>query len=601
MRSNKIRFALPILALLVAGVAAHGIGMTVAAGGAYAELSSDWIYYVVLFASAAACLLRAALVREDRLAWALIGLGGLFWVAGDLSWTLAYGDDRHPTYPSLADYLYLANYPMIAAGVLLLARSASPGRRSGVGLDGAMAGLGAAAIGAALLGPALGGWAEAEPAEAVVTAAYPVGDMIVLGAAAAAAVVLGWRRDFALLGLGLVAMAISDTAYLYAEATSGYVEGTLADTGWVLSAALIGIAAWQPRPRRALGSAGARAIAVPGLIALIAAGLLLFDHFARLPTISVVLATATVALAVARLALAYAENAGLLNAARTDALTDALTGLGNRRHLIAELERAAEDARAGEGRYVFAIFDLDGFKGYNDTFGHAAGDLLLRRMGRSLAAAVSAPGRAYRLGGDEFCILAPVGDARPDPIVAAAAAALREDGEGFAIASSHGRTVLPDEVGDPTEALRVADRRLYADKGTSSRSIELQARDLLLGVLRERGAGLRVDGEGIGKWATELARRLDLEAEKVDVIGRAADLHDVGKMAIPDEILTKEGPLSADEWALMRTHTLIGERMVSVAPALAPVGRLIRSSHERWDGAVIPTASPVPRSRSAPA
>ena len=94
--------------------------------------------------------------------------------------------------------------------------------------------------------------------------------------------------------------------------------------------------------------------------------------------------------------------------------------------------------------------------------------------------------------------------------------------------------------------------------------------------------------EGVGEFAAELARRQGLDAEQIDVIGRAAELHDVGKMAIPDEILTKSGPLSVEEWDLMRTHTLIGERMLSVAPALAPVARLVRASHERWDGSGYP-------------
>jgi HD-GYP domain-containing protein (c-di-GMP phosphodiesterase class II) len=125
---------------------------------------------------------------------------------------------------------------------------------------------------------------------------------------------------------------------------------------------------------------------------------------------------------------------------------------------------------------------------------------------------------------------------------------------------------------------------MYAEKGRSPRSLELQARDLLLGVLRERQPGLGDHMEGVGRLATELARRAGLENEDVDVVGRAADLHDVGKMGIPDRVLGKPGPLDDEEWSLMQKHTLIGERMLSVSPALGPVARLVRSSHERWDG-----------------
>ena len=246
---------------------------------------------------------------------------------------------------------------------------------------------------------------------------------------------------------------------------------------------------------------------LPSVAALAAIALLVADHFNRVPAIAVVLAAATLVLAVARLALAFAENTGLLAAARSDALTDALTGLGNRRRLITDLERATMEAAEGRRRYLFAIFDLDGFKAYNDTFGHGAGDLVLRRLGMALDAAVARPSRAYRLGGDEFCVLAPLeGATKPDSIVAACAAALREDGEGFTITSSKGRALIPAEVRSPADALRLADRRLYADKGRSPRSFELQARDLLLGVLREREPGLGAHMEGVGELAAELAR-----------------------------------------------------------------------------------------------
>jgi diguanylate cyclase (GGDEF)-like protein len=578
-----------LLGFLGFGIAVHVGAILFGGEGPFYEIANSWLYYALLVASAGTCLLRAALVPRERLAWALIGLGTGAWAAGELTWVLIFAEWAKPPYPSLSDLLYLAMYPLVAAGILVLAVSGSRRLRGAVLLDGAIAGLGAAAIGAAVLGPALSGYSSRDPAAAIVDAAYPLGDMVIVGGAAAGAVILGWRRDMALLALGLVSMAVADTAYLYAEATTGYVEGSIFDSAWVLAAALIGFAAWQPRSDAEQAPIGGRAVLLPSVAALAAIALLVADHFNRVPAIAVVLAAATLVLAVARLALAFTENTGLLAAARSDALTDALTGLGNRRRLISDLERATAEAAAGQRRYLFAIFDLDGFKSYNDTFGHGAGDLVLRRLGMALDAAVSRPSRAYRLGGDEFCVLAPLaGATKPDSIVAACAAALREDGEGFAITSSKGQALIPAEVRSPAEALRLADRRLYADKGRSPRSFELQARDLLLGVLREREPGLEVHMEGVGELASELARRQGLDAEEIDVIGRAAELHDIGKVAIPDEILAKSGPLTIEEWDLMRTHTLIGERMLSVAPALAPVARLVRASHERWDGTGYP-------------
>jgi len=582
---NAGRVAAPLLVLLVLGAVAHGA--TMVGGGPFEQFAVDVLYHVVVAGGALACLLRAVLVRGERLAWMLVGLGTACWAAGDIVSAFAPAGDR-PLSPSLADSLNLASYPLSAAGVLMLARGRIRLLRGQLGLDSAIAAFGATALGAAMLGPALVGYGEGETLAAIVDIAYPVADLILFAVTAGAAVLLGWRSDFILLALGLIAVGVADTAYLYAEATAGYVEGTLLDTAWMLAAALIALAAWQRPTAGSEPLSGGRSIALPALFALLAVLLLTSDHFSQLPDAAIMLAAGTLVLAVARMVLAYWESSRLLGAARTDARTDALTGLGNRRRLIADLEHAGIEAANGDARYLFAIFDLDGFKVYNDSFGHAAGDLLLRRMGNSLSAAVQGHGTAYRLGGDEFCVLAPLGRTRPSSIVAAASAALREDGEGFVITASHGEAMIPAEAPEPTQALRLADRRLYAEKGRSPRSFERQARDLLLNVLRERQPGLGEHMEGVGALAGELGRRLGLEAEDLDEIARAGELHDIGKMAIPDEILGKPGPLDAEEWELMRKHTLIGERMLSVTPALAPVARLIRWSHERWDGTGYP-------------
>jgi HD-GYP domain-containing protein (c-di-GMP phosphodiesterase class II) len=84
------------------------------------------------------------------------------------------------------------------------------------------------------------------------------------------------------------------------------------------------------------------------------------------------------------------------------------------------------------------------------------------------------------------------------------------------------------------------------------------------------------------------AQALGLPPDEVERVRHASELHDVGKVAIPDAILGKPGPLTEEEWAFVRRHPVIGERIVLAAPALAPVASLVRSSHERWDGAGYP-------------
>jgi diguanylate cyclase (GGDEF)-like protein len=152
------------------------------------------------------------------------------------------------------------------------------------------------------------------------------------------------------------------------------------------------------------------------------------------------------------------------DAARELAATDSLTGLGNRRSLIEDLARRAEGASASQP-LVLTLFDLDGFKAYNDAYGHPAGDTVLARLGQRLhEAAAKVGGAAYRMGGDEFCVLASPGPGAGHVVARACVEALTEAGDGFFISASHGTVVIPDEYPDPEPALRAADQRMYANK-----------------------------------------------------------------------------------------------------------------------------------------
>ncbi|HYM57235.1 MAG TPA: diguanylate cyclase [Solirubrobacteraceae bacterium] len=266
---------------------------------------------------------------------------------------------------------------------------------------------------------------------------------------------------------------------------------------------------------------------------------------------------------------------------RDAAMTDALTGLPNRRRLMADLETAVDDEQAR-----LALFDLDGFKSYNDTFGHLAGDALLTRLGHRLREGVAHAGVAYRLGGDEFCVLAS-GEASAATIEAAVEA-LTERGGAFTIGNSHGTVVLDDDVRKPEDALRIADQRMYERKNGGRRSAGDQSKAVLVRALSERHPDLVSHSADVSRMAELVARELDVAEDQLDPIRHAAELHDIGKVGIPDAMLAKPAELDAEEWAFMRRHTIIGERIVAGAPALAQVGRLVRSSHERWDGAGYP-------------
>jgi diguanylate cyclase (GGDEF)-like protein len=268
--------------------------------------------------------------------------------------------------------------------------------------------------------------------------------------------------------------------------------------------------------------------------------------------------------------------------------TDGLTGLGNRRLLSAALEEATRSASA-ERPVLLAIYDLDGFKLYNDTFGHPAGDVLLARLAGQLSVALPDNAHAYRMGGDEFCIVSALGSVEDALDVAARAAeALHEHGEGFMVGASYGAVLLPIETGDVTEALRLADQRMYSQKSSSRMSATRQATDVLLQTLGERSAQLGEHVSEVVLLAEGVARRLGLPADQVEEVRQAAALHDIGKLAIPESILLKPGPLTAAEWEFVRQHTVIGERIISAAPSLRSCSLVVRASHERWDGAGYP-------------
>jgi len=326
-----------------------------------------------------------------------------------------------------------------------------------------------------------------------------------------------------------------------------------------------------------------RLIAAPLAAGAIGVELLVYGCAGNLNALGVGLAAATLIAVMIRLTVTFRQNVAMLRASRDEALTDALTGLGNRRALTHALA-AIEDGRP----IVLALFDLDGFKTYNDSFGHPAGDLLLARLGANLSSYFGERGTVFRMGGDEFCALFEPLGRDVTMLLDGAAMSLSEQGEGFFIGCSYGSVSLPDEADNAAEALKLADQRMYAHKHTGRASASRQSRDVLLRALSERSPELSGHGNAVAALAEATARRLGLGRDELEVVRHAAELHDVGKVAIPDDILMKAGPLSEEEWSFIRRHPVAGERIIAAAPALGAVAKIVRSSHERWDGTGYP-------------
>jgi diguanylate cyclase (GGDEF)-like protein len=580
---------LALCALTALGVLAYAVHVAFGVGSpALDDFFQDWIYCGVTVGAGAMCLLRGLAVRRERAAWLVMGAGVFAWAGGDITWTVLLANDPSPPYPSISDVLYLSFYPASYASLLLVARSRTESFRSSLWLDGAIAGLTVAAVIATLFFQPIVDATSGTPTEIAVNLAYPVGDLLLMGLVVCIFGLNGWRLDpvWLLLGGGLALSALADGVYLVQTAKDTYVEGTVLDAAWPASVFIVALAAWQA-PRKALAIPDWVIMAVPVAGGFVAVQLLVYDHFERVNPAAVSLAAWALLLALARMALAFLEHQRILAQTHAEARTDSLTGLPNRRSLMADLEVQLRLASLGAPRALL-LFDLDGFKEYNDAFGHPAGDGLLVRLAARLAEAVGCDGEAYRLGGDEFCVLVAPGRDGIDHLLAACSAALHERGEGFEVTTSFGVVLLPEEAETPTLALQLADRRMYARKGGRRMSAAHQSRDVLLRTLSERRPEMHVRLRDIGELALAVGRELHMGPEGLDEVARAAELHDVGKIAVPDAILDKPGALDPVEWSFMRRHPLIGERILLAAPALRPVARLVRSSHERFDGTGYP-------------
>jgi diguanylate cyclase (GGDEF)-like protein/putative nucleotidyltransferase with HDIG domain len=541
------------------------------------------------FGATALCVMKARASGDERSAWSLLALALALWGTGDLYYTAAFSDKQVP-YPSVADGFWLAFYVPAYAGLytLLRARSASFGR--GFRLDALVVALGVGGAGAALVFRVVLQHTDGAAAAIATNLAYPVADLGMLALVVAAITIVGWKASgvWRWIAPAFAIFAVTDTIYLVQVAVGSHAIGDVVGLGWPTAALLVGVAAWRPETRERPGVRTGTTIAVPTAFGFAAIALLVLDHFVQANPITLGLAAASLCVILVRLYSTVQENAGLLAQSRREATTDALTGLGNRRRLTADLAVHLDELDP-ERPLMLTLFDLDGFKHYNDTFGHPAGDQLLERLAARLGDAMAGRGTAYRMGGDEFCALWDLSGVDQASVAAVeAVTALSEHGEEFSIGCSYGSVLMPAETTDPTVALRMADRRMYVRKGRGRASAGRQSSDVLLRALAERDSELSVHLGGVAELASATALRLGIPEEDMEAARQTALLHDVGKVAIPDEILSKPGALDAAEWAFMKRHTVIGERIVSAAPALARVAKFVRSTHERHDGTGYP-------------
>jgi len=584
---RAMRWVLGTLGVLLAACAVHAVAGFDA--GPLAWLLEKWGYNVVLVGSGLACLARGVKVREERTAWLTMGVGVVGWALGNVYYTVVLWDLDPIPIPSVSDVLWLGYYPIVYVAVAMLLRARIARFHASLWVDGALAALAVAALSAAVVFQSVLHSTGGDPIEVATNLAYPLGDLVLLGMVTGGVALTGWKpgRTWGALAFSFIIFGVSDGIYLWGNATGSWQAGSVFEAGWPAATLVLAWAAWMPpRHVRPRPLEGRRTLVVPTLFALLGLTLLISDHFSRLNLLAVALAWASLLAVIGRFGMTFFANLTMLADSRSEALTDALTGLGNRRRLMRDLEEALHP----EDRTPCALvlYDLNGFKGYNDVFGHPAGDALLARLGARLGDAVSPDARAYRMGGDEFCVLAPLAVGNPLALLERGQRALGEIGDGFEISAAHGCVLVPEEADDAGTALGLADRRMYAEKATARRSADEQSRDVLLKALEEHHPDLGDHVHDVGLLAEAVAEELGLTGQQLHHVRQAAELHDIGKVAVPSAILDKPGKLDADEWAFIARHTLIGERILGAAIALRPVAKLVRSSHERWDGSGYP-------------
>jgi diguanylate cyclase (GGDEF)-like protein len=457
----------PALTLLAgAAVALALVDLAVLAGAPLASERIGTLTLPLATALVAAALTGARLTRPttDRTMWLLLTIGLAASLAGGVTSAILHPADLGA--PTLPDGFWLAAYPPWYAALLVLGRRYLGGAHRSFWLDGLLIALASGAYVSALFLHGLTDAAGTTSLGVVVNVAYPAADLALLGVLLGTLLMIGRPAPQGLLlvaGFG----ATLGANVLRADGQMGGHPGVTASMAiaWSLGLLLIAAAAWaRPAPGRVLPVGGWWELTAPACIATLACGILVADHFARLPTASILLAAATFAVALARLVWTLREVRSLA-LHRREALTDDLTGLPNRRALFRELEVLTAAGERSAHRLALLQLDLDGFKELNDTLGHAAGDELLIAVSRRLEAVI--PGTLARLGGDEFAAIVPEGhDARAvaEAVGLALHAPMDIDGVGVAVNASVGIAYFPQDAGDARELARRADVAMYDAK-----------------------------------------------------------------------------------------------------------------------------------------
>ncbi len=449
----------------------------------------NWAVAGFEFVGAGLCIARGFVGPRKNVVPITLGLGLMAWSLGDVAIAIESAGGATPPSPSVADGFYLVFYLLTYVALMMLVRRDVRRLNMATWLDGAVAGLGAAALCAAFAFPQLLRAHGGDTASVAVNLAYPVGDLVLLAMVFACTTVLPGRKKapWLLMAVAYTMNTLGDTSNLFTSGFGATQVGTaLNAVAWPISILLVSFAVWIKTGRSAaVADEEPPGFVLPALAA-IAALVILFEASVRHRSrVGVALALATLVVAGVRAALSLISLREITEERHRQAITDLLTGLGNRRELFHHLDRLCPrepDPEDVPRRVAFLYVDLNGFKEVNDSFGHQAGDELLRQLGARMRGSLRNSDLLVRLGGDEFGVTVADADAEAAATVAQRLSARLE--EPFVleavrarISASIGIALVPDNATDAHDLLRCADVAMYRAK-QSGKSFAIYQEDL---------------------------------------------------------------------------------------------------------------------------
>jgi len=426
------------------------------------------------------CLGRAVFWPRRRFVALALGIATLSWSIGDVVLTIESLGNASPPSPSLADLFYLGFYPFAYIAILLFIADGTQKLPRSTWLDGAIAGLGAAAACAAFAFQAIvSSTGETIPAT-MANLAYPIGDVLLLGLVVGGFVALQGRRESAwmMLAAGMALNIVGDTSNLFQNSIGASQFGVILNAiAWPTAIVLMSLAMWVPKRPTGLLERESRgksswAFVLPNAAAVSALAVLLVGSLHSVSRVAIGLAAATLVAVGIRLALSVHDMQALSQERHRQSVTDELTGLHNRRYLFRVLEAFFAEAKHHDPEarsLAFLFVDLNRFKEINDSFGHPAGDALLKQLGVRLSGAIRESDLPVRLGGDEFAVLLTDADLDEAKVVAERLAASLEqpfvlDVVTATIGASIGIAMAPTDAIDPAGLVWCADVAMYRAK-----------------------------------------------------------------------------------------------------------------------------------------